>query len=170
MTAVADEWSPSTEPGLSADSIFFSPRPALPVASRQIFANAGEDDSVIVGKILEKAETGNVTIIWDSVLEEVLGDDSGVTGMRLKNRKDDTTQDIDLQGIFICKKEVNIGSCIQGKTEPEACIFPEFPDFLKHGKGVCMHQQIGWLAGHHAMAPLIEIICPEIYPASFEAI
>ena len=63
--------------------------------------DALRSEKILQDKILEKAETGNVTIIWDSVLEEVLGDDSGVTGMRVKNRKDDTTQDIDLQGIFI---------------------------------------------------------------------
>ena len=63
--------------------------------------DALRSEKILQDKILEKAETGNVTIIWDSVLEEVLGDDSGVTGMRVKNRKDESTQEIDLQGIFI---------------------------------------------------------------------
>ena len=58
-------------------------------------------EKILQDKILEKAKKGNVTIIWDSVLDEVLGDDSGVTGMRVKNVKDDSTKDIDLQGIFI---------------------------------------------------------------------
>lgn len=52
-------------------------------------------------QILEKTENGNITIEWDSVLEEVLGDDSGVTGMRLKNVKDDSSKDLDLHGVFI---------------------------------------------------------------------
>ncbi len=52
-------------------------------------------------QILEKSENGNITIEWDSVLEEVLGDDSGVTGMRLKNVKDDSMKDLDLHGVFI---------------------------------------------------------------------
>ena len=52
-------------------------------------------------QILDKAENGNITIEWDSVLEEVLGDDSGVTGMRLKNVKDDSSKDLDLHGVFI---------------------------------------------------------------------
>ena len=52
-------------------------------------------------QILEKAENGNITIEWDSVLEEVLGNDSGVTGMRLKNVKDDSSKDLDLHGVFI---------------------------------------------------------------------
>ena len=52
-------------------------------------------------QILEKAENGNITIEWDSVLDEVLGDDSGVTGMRIKSVKDGSTRDIDLMGVFI---------------------------------------------------------------------
>ncbi len=52
-------------------------------------------------QILDKAENGNITIEWDSVLEEVLGDDSGVTGMRLKNVKDNSSKDLDLHGVFI---------------------------------------------------------------------
>ncbi|MBT8119453.1 MAG: thioredoxin-disulfide reductase [Gammaproteobacteria bacterium] len=58
-------------------------------------------EKILQDKLLEKAENGNVNIIWDSVLDEVLGDDSGVTGMRVRNVNDDNTQDIDLQGIFI---------------------------------------------------------------------
>ncbi len=52
-------------------------------------------------QILDKAKNGNITIEWDSVLEEVLGDDSGVTGMRLKNVKDNSSKDLDLHGVFI---------------------------------------------------------------------
>jgi thioredoxin reductase (NADPH) len=58
-------------------------------------------EKILQDHIMEKAEHGNVTIEWDSVLDEVLGDDSGVTGMRIKNVKDDSTRDIDLQGVFI---------------------------------------------------------------------
>ena len=58
-------------------------------------------EKILQDKLLEKAEKGNVIIEWDSVLDEVLGDDSGVTGMRVKNIKDDSTKDIDLKGVFI---------------------------------------------------------------------
>jgi thioredoxin reductase (NADPH) len=58
-------------------------------------------EKILQKQILEKAENGNVTILWDHVLDEVLGDDSGVTGMRVKNVKDGATQEIELQGIFI---------------------------------------------------------------------
>lgn len=58
-------------------------------------------EKILQSHILEKAENGNITIEWDHVLDEVLGDDSGVTGMRIKNVKTDATKDIDLQGVFI---------------------------------------------------------------------
>ncbi|MEJ2308719.1 MAG: thioredoxin-disulfide reductase [Gammaproteobacteria bacterium] len=58
-------------------------------------------EKILQQQLFDKAQNGNVTIMWDSVLDEVLGDDSGVTGMRIRNVKDDSTQDIDLQGVFI---------------------------------------------------------------------
>jgi thioredoxin reductase (NADPH) len=58
-------------------------------------------EKILQQHILEKAEHGNVKIEWDSVLDEVLGDPTGVTGMRIKNVKDGTTKDIELQGVFI---------------------------------------------------------------------
>jgi thioredoxin reductase (NADPH) len=58
-------------------------------------------EKILQKQLFDKAESGNVTIMWDSVLDEVLGDDSGVTGMRIRNVKDDSTTDIDLQGVFI---------------------------------------------------------------------
>jgi len=58
-------------------------------------------EKILQKELLAKAENGNVTVMWDSVLDEVLGDDTGVTGMRIKNVKTDETTDIELQGIFI---------------------------------------------------------------------
>jgi len=42
-----------------------------------------------------------IEVVWDSVVEEVLGDDSGVTGARIKNVKTDETSDIDAEGFFV---------------------------------------------------------------------
>ena len=58
-------------------------------------------EKILQKQLLEKAESGNVTMAWDSVLDEVLGDETGVTGMRIRNVKDDSTRDIELQGVFI---------------------------------------------------------------------
>jgi thioredoxin reductase (NADPH) len=58
-------------------------------------------EKILQQHILEKAEQGNITLAWDSVLDEVLGDDSGVTGIRIRNVKDDSTRELDLMGVFI---------------------------------------------------------------------
>lgn len=58
-------------------------------------------EKILADQLIQKAENGNITIEWDHVLDEVLGDQSGVTGMRIKNVKDDSTKEIDLMGIFI---------------------------------------------------------------------
>ncbi len=58
-------------------------------------------EKILQKQLLDKAENGNVTIAWDHVLDEVLGDNTGVTGMRIKHVKDASTKDIDLHGVFI---------------------------------------------------------------------
>ena len=58
-------------------------------------------EKILQDRLFRKEQEGVVTIAWDHVLDEVLGDDSGVTGMRIKSVKDDSTTDIDLQGVFI---------------------------------------------------------------------
>ena len=58
-------------------------------------------EKILQDKILEKAKNGNINIIWDHTLDEVLGDDSGVTGLLLKSTKSGDTQEIDLAGVFI---------------------------------------------------------------------
>jgi thioredoxin reductase (NADPH) len=58
-------------------------------------------EKILQDRLFKKEKEGAVTIAWDSVLDEVLGDDSGVTGMRIRNVKDDSTTDVELQGVFI---------------------------------------------------------------------
>ena len=58
-------------------------------------------EKILQDRIFDREKNGNVTIMWDHVLDEVLGDDSGVTGMRVKNVKSSATSDIELAGIFI---------------------------------------------------------------------
>jgi len=58
-------------------------------------------EKILSDKLIERSKSGNVTIEWDHVLEEVLGDDSGVTGIRVKNVKTDATKEIELKGVFI---------------------------------------------------------------------
>ena len=57
---------------------------------------------ILQDHLFEKERDGNVEILWDSTLDEVLGDDSGVTGMRVQSAKDASlSTDIDLDGVFI---------------------------------------------------------------------
>lgn len=58
-------------------------------------------EKILQDRLFKKAEEGNVTIHWDSTLDEVLGDDTGVTGMRIRSVKNDETKNIELQGVFI---------------------------------------------------------------------
>ncbi|MBK1648141.1 thioredoxin-disulfide reductase [Rhabdochromatium marinum] len=58
-------------------------------------------EKILQHKLLDKAANGNVRIEWNHVLDEVLGDNSGVTGMRIKQVHSGETKDIDLHGVFI---------------------------------------------------------------------
>jgi len=58
-------------------------------------------EKILAGQLMEKVKTGNIDIQWNHTLDEVLGDNMGVTGMRIKNTGDGKTQDIDLEGVFI---------------------------------------------------------------------
>lgn len=58
-------------------------------------------EKILIDKLLQKQQEGRVTIAWHYVLDEVLGDDSGVTGLRIRHVTENTTQDIELQGVFI---------------------------------------------------------------------
>ena len=58
-------------------------------------------EKIMQDKLFEKEKAGKITIKWDCVLDEVLGDKTGVTGMRIKNVKTNATEDIALMGVFI---------------------------------------------------------------------
>ena len=63
--------------------------------------NKFRGEKILQDKLFEKEKAGKVTIKWDSTLDEVLGDKSGVTGMRIKNVKTGASEDISLMGVFI---------------------------------------------------------------------
>ena len=58
-------------------------------------------EKILQDHLFEKEKTGKVTIKWDSTLEEVLGDPSGVTGIRVKNVRTGASEEIPLLGVFI---------------------------------------------------------------------
>lgn len=59
-------------------------------------------EKMLSDRLMHKAETtGKIEILWDSVVDEILGDEQGVTGVRVKNIKDDSTQELKVSGVFI---------------------------------------------------------------------
>ncbi|MBL1259598.1 MAG: thioredoxin-disulfide reductase [Thiotrichaceae bacterium] len=63
--------------------------------------NKFSSEKILADQLLKKAKTGNVTIEWGQTLDEVLGDNSGVTGLRLKSFAGDETKELQVQGVFI---------------------------------------------------------------------
>jgi len=58
-------------------------------------------EAILIDKLEERVASGKATIMWDHTLDEVLGDNSGVTGMRVKHVKTGAATDKKLQGVFI---------------------------------------------------------------------
>jgi thioredoxin reductase (NADPH) len=58
-------------------------------------------EKILQNQLLEKANSGNVRLLWNHTLDEVLGDTSGVTGLRVRSTQDDGTQEVDVSGVFI---------------------------------------------------------------------
>jgi thioredoxin reductase (NADPH) len=58
-------------------------------------------EKILSDKLVGRSNGGNVTIEWNHVLDEVLGDESGVTGIRIKHAQDGSTKEIPLDGVFI---------------------------------------------------------------------
>jgi len=59
-------------------------------------------EKILQGRLFEREAEGKVEMQWDHVLDEVLGDDSGVTGIRVRSTRDESkTTDIELAGVFI---------------------------------------------------------------------
>jgi thioredoxin reductase (NADPH) len=58
-------------------------------------------EKILQDKLFDKAKNGNVKLMWNNTLEEVTGDDMGVTGLSLKSTLDDSQTDIEVAGVFI---------------------------------------------------------------------
>ncbi len=58
-------------------------------------------EKILANQLIEKSKSGNVKIAWHHVLDEVLGDNTGVTGIRIKQVDSGETQEVALTGVFI---------------------------------------------------------------------
>ncbi len=75
-------------------------------------------EKILQDRLFEKVEEGKVEIRWDNVVDEVLGDDMGVTGLRIRSTKDESqTTDIDLAGVFIAIGHSPNTSLFDGQLE-----------------------------------------------------
>ena len=58
-------------------------------------------EKILQDKLFAKAAAGKIELVWDHSVDEVLGDETGVTGMRIRSTKDESTRQIDVQGFFV---------------------------------------------------------------------
>jgi thioredoxin reductase (NADPH) len=76
-------------------------------------------EKILTHKLLEKAANGNVTIEWNHTLDEVLGDDMGVTGIRIQHAQSGETREIDVHGVFIAIGHTPNTGIFEGQLEME---------------------------------------------------
>jgi len=74
-------------------------------------------EKILQDRLFEKAANGNITIEWNHQLDEILGDDMGVTGIRIKHSQTDETKEIALQGTFIAIGHIPNTGIFEGQLE-----------------------------------------------------
>ena len=58
-------------------------------------------EAILIDKLMERVKSGNLRVEWNQALDEVLGDKTGVTGIRIKGTTESSTKDMPLKGVFI---------------------------------------------------------------------
>lgn len=58
-------------------------------------------EKILINRLMDKVASGNIVLHTDRTLEEVLGDETGVTGVHMKHTQSETTEDLDVMGVFI---------------------------------------------------------------------
>ncbi|WP_444922003.1 thioredoxin-disulfide reductase [Microbulbifer sp. CnH-101-G] len=58
-------------------------------------------EKILQNRLMDKVENGNIKLCFHHTLDEVLGDDSGVTGLRVRSTQDDSTKELEVSGVFI---------------------------------------------------------------------
>ncbi len=76
-------------------------------------------EKIMIDKMMEKVEAGKIVLELDATLDEVLGDKSGVTGMRIRNVNNGETRDLPLQGVFIAIGHKPNTDIFEGQLEME---------------------------------------------------
>jgi thioredoxin reductase (NADPH) len=92
------------------------------IASRVTIVHRRDEfraEQIMIDKLVERARTGNVDIVYDHVLDEVVGDDNGVTGARLKSTKGKAAREIAVHGVFIAIGHTPNTKIFEGQLEME---------------------------------------------------
>ncbi|QTH64413.1 thioredoxin-disulfide reductase [Psychrosphaera ytuae] len=74
-------------------------------------------EKILVKRLMDKVENGNIVLHTDRTLDEVLGDDMGVTGIRLQDTKSDAKEDLDVMGVFIAIGHKPNTAMFEGKLD-----------------------------------------------------
>ena len=74
-------------------------------------------EKIMQDKLFEKAQAGKVDLIWNHTVEEVLGDDSGVTGVRLRSTQDDSIRELAVTGFFVAIGHTPNTSIFEGQLD-----------------------------------------------------
>jgi thioredoxin reductase (NADPH) len=76
-------------------------------------------EKILIDKMMEKVAAGKIELALDATLDEVLGDGTGVTGIRIRNVKDDATHELALHGVFIAIGHKPNTDIFEGQLEME---------------------------------------------------
>jgi thioredoxin reductase (NADPH) len=74
-------------------------------------------EKIMQDRLFERASTGNIHVIWNSTVDEVLGNDQGVNGLRIRHTGTGETQDLDVSGVFIAVGHAPNTAIFQGQLE-----------------------------------------------------
>ncbi|HEY0179071.1 MAG TPA: FAD-dependent oxidoreductase, partial [Dokdonella sp.] len=74
-------------------------------------------EKIMQDKLLERRDAGKIDIVWNHAVDEVLGDDGGVTGVRLKSVEDGSTREVAVNGVFIAIGHTPNTSIFEGQLE-----------------------------------------------------
>lgn len=75
-------------------------------------------EKILANRLIEKSRNGNITIEWDHILDEVLGDDSGVTGIRIQHAREAARKkELDVKGVFIAIGHLPNTQLFEGQLE-----------------------------------------------------
>jgi thioredoxin reductase (NADPH) len=77
-------------------------------------------EKILANRLMDKATTGNVRVEWNHTLDEVLGDKSGVTGVRIKSTNGGSTREVRVQGLFVAIGHTPNTQIFAGQLEMES--------------------------------------------------